>query len=71
MKTFSEKCCLHLVQTDSRTVFIASEKDCLLMDMLSTMYVEISEIEESKYKVMSPEWRLCEQVFALEFTYLH
>ena len=40
------------------------------MDMLCNMCVKLSELEVSKSNVMSPEWRLYEHVFVLEFTHL-
>ena len=40
------------------------------MDMLCNMCVKLSELEISKSDVMSPEWRLYEHVFVLEFTHL-
>ena len=63
LSSFSQECCLQLVSTDSRTVFIGSEKDNLSMDMLCNMCVKLSELEISKSDVVSPEWRLYEHIF--------
>jgi hypothetical protein len=52
-------------------VFIRSEGDYLLMDILKQMCVKLSDPEASKCKTISPEWLMCKQVFPLKSTHLH
>lgn len=35
------------------------------------MYVKLSELELSKCKIISPEWRMCQEVFPLKSTHSH
>jgi hypothetical protein len=52
-------------------VFISSEEDCLLMDTLKQMCAKLRDLQVSKCKTVSPELRMCKQVFPLKSTHLH
>jgi hypothetical protein len=43
-----------------------SEEDYLLMDTLKQRYAKISDLQVSKCKTISPELRMCKQVFPLK-----
>jgi hypothetical protein len=52
-------------------VFISSEENYLLMDTLKQIYAKLSDLQVGKCKTISPELRMCKQVFPLKSKHLH
>jgi hypothetical protein len=42
-----------------------------MMDTLNQVYFELNKLELCNCKIISPDWRVCEQAFPLKLTHLH
>jgi hypothetical protein len=42
-----------------------------MIDILKQVYVKLNELELDECKVISPDWRVCKQIFPLKSTHLH
>jgi hypothetical protein len=57
--------------SENAFVFIESEKDFLMLDTLKQVYVKLDELDLDNCTVISPDWRVCRQIFSLKSTHLH